>query len=980
MEQKRDTVLLPPQSGAVGSAELAAAERRILDAIASLSHRLTDFARHGSSHSIQSHLQKTLTPQMAPVHATFGNRVDATGSPRGSYARFDLPAISIADQRSVHTNPFDDDRKLSASTIRGGIERARRLQLRRCNSKMSIGRAGLDIVGPDHTSDSSSDSNSESCPPSPTRKDKRAELRLLFKSLDRDGSGNISSNELASLMPKDTDSGEVRRLMLDLDANGDGAISFAEFEEFFERLTRGQAVVLHALDVRQQITSALTAAVRSAGGVAGFLQSQSQLPQAPHLHYPDCIGRWALQAVLLLVVLVHTLDSSLACAGRGWYAAEDLVFSLSPWIGVEIVLFTLECRLTQRTAQREGWQLLEDPATLTQRYVRGWLTFDVAMILPVDLICVLCSAPMVVVRCSRAPKILRLLRVPHFFGVRSPVADRPKWLSLLIFVFWNLVCLITMAVMWMAIKGEQEQLSETEEVITAVYFIITTLTSVGYGDITPDTVGQRLYVSVVQLVGVLILVYVGAVSTAFILETDPVTEATKDRKRRFAAMIRDLQVPWQLQQQCFTVMPSIIETGARRHSDILSELPQSIKTQIEAIAKVRLLKRVPLFALADSVAMLAIAGSLRTMLIGPGEYVMRKGQQGSEMYIIMHGCVEVLVTDADSMEESCVATLRAGSYFGEVALLRDTTRSSCVRTITACDFFVLDKVPFLQIVSASPDFERALQDELERRAAADDARQHSPTNPLIPLTRFDNTSGKLTERTRAPSLVTDTLRDHACSLLAKGDIAAAQGVVRRLPLGSWVEEVIHACVDAPSAVKLLSDVTVSPDTYRALVEFCASRNDGPATLQAVRVAVSAGCGRAIVAVGLEASLSLCSPSVLEAVYPLCADEIDLNKGCDAALTMVDSGVYSHDLIRVLLLVLEGSGQRITDEDRVSKVKALCDSMRDVDPTRAAKLEALTQPPPAEGDESAGAADVDARPLPLVLPLTSDSLGIHLPDD
>ena len=42
-----------------------------------------------------------------------------------------------------------------------------------------------------------------------------------------------------------------------------------------------------------------------------------------------------------------------------------------------------------------------------------------------------------------------------------------------------------------------------------------------------------------------------------------------------------------------------------------------------------------------------------------------------------------------------VTTLKRGSYFGEVGLLRGTRRSACVRAVSAvCDLFVLSKVIF----------------------------------------------------------------------------------------------------------------------------------------------------------------------------------------------------------------------------------------------------------------------------------------------
>lgn len=51
------------------------------------------------------------------------------------------------------------------------------------------------------------------------------------------------------------------------------------------------------------------------------------------------------------------------------------------------------------------------------------------------------------------------------------------------------------------------------------------------------------------------------------------------------------------------------------------------------------------------------------MIFLPGDYICRKGEVGTEMYIIMHGEVEV-VTE----EGATLATLSKGKVFGEIRL------------------------------------------------------------------------------------------------------------------------------------------------------------------------------------------------------------------------------------------------------------------------------------------------------------------------
>src|SRR5439155_7642487 len=110
------------------------------------------------------------------------------------------------------------------------------------------------------------------------------------------------------------------------------------------------------------------------------------------------------------------------------------------------------------------------------------------------------------------------------------------------------------------------------------------------------------------------------------------------------------------------------------------------------------LERVPLFKGGDPLFLSQVSMSLRPRAAAAGDTIIRKGEPGSEMYLICRGEVEVL--DGSG---KVVATLRDGDCFGEIALILTEPRTATVRAKTVCDLFVLDK----------SDFSRILQDHLQ---------------------------------------------------------------------------------------------------------------------------------------------------------------------------------------------------------------------------------------------------------------------------
>ena len=81
-----------------------------------------------------------------------------------------------------------------------------------------------------------------------------------------------------------------------------------------------------------------------------------------------------------------------------------------------------------------------------------------------------------------------------------------------------------------------------------------------------------------------------------------------------------------------------------------------------------------------------------------GETIIRKGDLGTEFFLVSDGEVEVIRADQE------VARLAAGSFFGEVALISGEPRNATVVARTAVDTFVLGKSEFEAALASSQSF------------------------------------------------------------------------------------------------------------------------------------------------------------------------------------------------------------------------------------------------------------------------------------
>jgi len=102
-----------------------------------------------------------------------------------------------------------------------------------------------------------------------------------------------------------------------------------------------------------------------------------------------------------------------------------------------------------------------------------------------------------------------------------------------------------------------------------------------------------------------------------------------------------------------------------------------------------LLGSVSLFASLDRRAISGLARQASRRVYGPGESIVREGETGTALYVIVRG--RVRVEHGSGPATAAVGELGPGDFFGELALIEDKPRSASVVAIeeTECLLFVV---------------------------------------------------------------------------------------------------------------------------------------------------------------------------------------------------------------------------------------------------------------------------------------------------
>ncbi|HYJ92919.1 MAG TPA: mechanosensitive ion channel family protein [Pyrinomonadaceae bacterium] len=108
---------------------------------------------------------------------------------------------------------------------------------------------------------------------------------------------------------------------------------------------------------------------------------------------------------------------------------------------------------------------------------------------------------------------------------------------------------------------------------------------------------------------------------------------------------------------------------------------------------------------------LAQASTFR--VYAPGEAIVRIGQEGRSMFVIMRGSVEVQIPQETSIR--VLNTLRENDFFGEMSLLTGEPRTATVVAVEETEVLQIRKSAIKPIFEANPELVRAISEMVEER-------------------------------------------------------------------------------------------------------------------------------------------------------------------------------------------------------------------------------------------------------------------------
>jgi len=130
-------------------------------------------------------------------------------------------------------------------------------------------------------------------------------------------------------------------------------------------------------------------------------------------------------------------------------------------------------------------------------------------------------------------------------------------------------------------------------------------------------------------------------------------------------------------------------------------------------AKMKLLKKVPLFAGCSKNELRQLARIADEIDLREGTVLTREGRSGREFFVLIAGDARV------SKKGKKIADLGSGDWFGEIALLTDSPRTATVTATSTVDVLVITDRSFRRVVETMPSIALKVLASIGDRIARD---------------------------------------------------------------------------------------------------------------------------------------------------------------------------------------------------------------------------------------------------------------------
>ncbi|XP_023246460.1 potassium voltage-gated channel protein eag [Copidosoma floridanum] len=469
-------------------------------------------------------------------------------------------------------------------------------------------------------------------------------------------------------------------------------------------------------------------------------QYRQEAPKTPPhilLHYCAFKAIWDWIILCLTFYTAIMVPYNVAFKNK---TSED-VFLLVVDTIVDVIFFIDIVLNFHTTFVGAGGEVVSDPKVIRMNYLKSWFVIDLLSCLPYDVFNAFDHDEDGIGSLFSALKVVRLLRLGRVVRKLDRYLEYGAAMLILLLCFYMLVA-HWLACVWYSIGRSDADAgvqyswlwklanvtqspysylwtnastapelvagpSRRTMYVTALYFTMTCMTSVGFGNVAAETDNEKIFTICMMIVAALLYATIFGHVTTIIQQMTSATAKYHDMLNNVREFMKLHEVPKALSER---VMDYVVSTWAMTKGldtdKVLNYCPKDMKADICVHLNRKVFNEHPAFRLASDGCLRALAMHFTMSHSAPGDLLYHTGESIDSLCFIVTGSLEVI------QDDEVVAILGKGDVFGD-SFWKDSAvgqSAANVRALTYCDLHTIKRDKLLEVL----DFYQAFANSFAR--------------------------------------------------------------------------------------------------------------------------------------------------------------------------------------------------------------------------------------------------------------------------
>uniref|UniRef100_A0A8C1XAD7 Potassium voltage-gated channel subfamily H member 7 n=1 Tax=Cyprinus carpio TaxID=7962 RepID=A0A8C1XAD7_CYPCA len=522
------------------------------------------------------------------------------------------------------------------------------------------------------------------------------------------------------------------------------------------------------------------------------------------LHYSPfkAVWDWLILLLVIYTAILTPYSAAFLLNDSEEHKRRECGYSCSPLNLVDLmvdIMFIIDILINFRTTYVNlNEEVVSHPGKIAIHYFKGWFLIDMVAAIPFDLLIFGSGSDdtTTLIGLLKTARLLRLVRVARKLDRYSEYGAAVLMLLMCIFALiahW-------LACIWYAIGNVEKPYLEhkigwldnlevslgkrcnssehcsgpsiKDKYVTALYFTFSSLTSVGFGNVSPNTNSEKIFSICVMLIGSLMYASIFGNVSAIIQRLYSGTARYHMQMLRVKEFIRFHQIPNPLRQRLEEYFQHswTYTNGIDMNMQVLKGFPECLQADICLHLNHSLLQGCKAFRGATQGCLRALAMRFKTTHAPPGDTLVHCGDVLTALYFLSRGSIEILKDDI------VVAILGTNDIFGEMIHLyaKPGKSNADVRALSYCDLHTIQREELLEVLDMYPEFADYFLTNLELTFNLRDDNSKATYSPVSDSDGEETKSRRKISFKRKPSKEMQTDGWVAESVKADMDTAAQE--------------------------------------------------------------------------------------------------------------------------------------------------------------------------------------------------------------